>query len=83
MRNVLKVVYFGGSVAYYVNDELFAYDNGEDTHEILLELVTKKITRVVRYGISEESSFWDNIKIFRNWYPSRNIKDFEHFCTEG
>lgn len=86
MKNIVSVIYFGGSVGVYLNNELYTYgqyrDGGiEDLFNRCLELMTKNIERVEKFGISEESEFWDTVHHSYDWIPPLNLEKFKKYCT--
>ncbi|PLS19331.1 hypothetical protein CVD28_02645 [Bacillus sp. M6-12] len=81
----LSIIYFGGSVGVYLNNELYTYrqyrDCGiEDLFNSCLELMTKNIQRVEKFGISDESEFWDTVNHSFDWIPPLNFDTFKKYC---
>lgn len=77
---------FGCDIQVYLNNELYTYgqyrDGGiEDLFNRCLELMTKNIERVEKFGISEESEFWDTVHHSYDWIPPLNLEKFKKYCT--
>lgn len=83
MTKVLRVIYFGGSIGLYMNDKLYAYQtlNEGGIYELFhrsLDLLN--ISRVEKYGISEESEFWDTQTVTSDWLPPKHFETIQSYC---
>ena len=85
MSNTLSIIYFGGSIGVYLNNELYKHQSYrncgiEDLFNDCLELMTKNIERVEKLGISDESEFWDTVQYSNNWNPPLHLEKFKNYC---
>lgn len=85
MKNTLSVIYFGGSIGVYLNNELYAYEQYgncgiQDLFNRCLELMTHGIEIVEKLGISDESEFWGTVQDSIDWIPPLRLEGFKKYC---
>lgn len=95
MKREITAVYFGGSIAIYVDGKLSKYDSGQFRHEgimsFLLENIHENFEKLQTITISDYSTYWDNAGEYGSygWLPEYHLSnlienlDLEHDILEG